>query len=119
MKLFAPFGIELVATVGHKVHSGTGSGTTKSRRHIEENRRPDVARAVEQLRQIKGWDLADLAAASDISRSILLQVELGTCGIVPALAERLGDVFGIDPDILQELAELDGHWFDPDDPPDD
>lgn len=87
--------------------------TTYPRRHIEQRTRPDIARAIENFRIGKAWELSDLAAVTEVPRPLLMQVELGTCRLVPELVERLGAAFDVDPEVLQQLAELDGQWFDP------
>jgi transcriptional regulator with XRE-family HTH domain len=84
------------------------------RRRIEHSSRPEAARAIEEFRSERGWDLQQLADVTDMPRPLVRQMELGTCRLVPEAAQRLADAFEVEVEVIRELAARDGYWFDPD-----
>lgn len=57
---------------------------------------------VRRLRQARGWTLDTLATASDVSRSMLSQIERGEANPTLAVAFRIARAFGISLDALVE-----------------
>jgi transcriptional regulator with XRE-family HTH domain len=70
------------------------------------SRPPDPTTAlpgqVRRLRQARGWTLDTLATASDVSRSMLSQIERGEANPTLAVAFRIARAFGISLDVLVE-----------------
>jgi transcriptional regulator with XRE-family HTH domain len=59
---------------------------------------------VRRLRQARGWTLDTLATASDVSRSMLSQIERGEANPTLAVAFRIARAFGITLDALVEAS---------------